>query len=180
MKGLFALLVRKLGGSEGQSSPPPFFLIGMQTKYNIIHVCEFLGMQSFTNLFDPGVGRGCILYLAKIPFRDRFCLKYKNENEKKKKKAHPCFLIFWVRLFKEGTQTPCCINIIYPFFQAILLNNQIYTICIFHQQKLPKTVLFTKKITNCAINVKEWQSVLKTKQNSPDPSTCQRRSTRAY
>ena len=34
----------------------------------------------------------------------------------------------------------------------------------------PKTVLFTKKITNCAINVKERQSVLKTKQNSLDPS----------
>ena len=64
-----------------------------------------LGHAKPQNWYDPGVRRYCIpLYLVEITFVDNyytfshivFGLKIQNWVSKRKKKADPCFPIFWV------------------------------------------------------------------------------------
>ena len=59
----------------------------MEKKYNIIHVCEFLGMQTLRIGLILVLEGGCILlYLVKVPFWDSTI--YSN-------------ILFWTFLFKN-------------------------------------------------------------------------------
>ena len=103
IKGLFALLVWKLGGSVSWFF---FLLIWTQKKCSIIHVCSFLGIQS------PRIGlilvlEGIEFHLVKLPFlgqllhtltfcSNSFVWKCKIDNQKKKKKSQPLFSNIWV------------------------------------------------------------------------------------
>ena len=60
IKGLFALLARKSGGSVGRCF---FFQSGFGSnaemqKCNTIHMCALLGMQNLRIKVNPGVERG--------------------------------------------------------------------------------------------------------------------------